>query len=150
MILIKIILKDKLYLLLMISNDISLDDLDINNIKSVNLGLVCIKSNYYNEKNVLDFDCYHTCIIEYKNSNTRYIKMTGSFIYDNLFHLLSNKDKEHLHIFIKPLHINNKNINKIVDNIVNNINDDDIIKLSRSYLNDEKKTVCYNCWSCLC
>ena len=126
-------------------------DLDINNILSVNLGLVCIKSNYYNEKNILDFECYHTCIIEYKNGETKYIKLNGSYIYDNLFHLLSNKDKEHLHVFVKPIPISNKNINKIVDNIVDNtINDDDIIKLSRSYLDDNNKSFCRNIWNCLC
>ena len=41
----------------MVNYDVDLNILDINNIKNINLGLVCIKSNYYNEKNTLDFDC---------------------------------------------------------------------------------------------
>jgi len=138
----------------MINYNIDLDDLDIKNISSVNLGLVCIKSNYYNEKNILDFDCYHTCIIEYKNGTIKYIKMTGSFIYDNLFHLLSNKDKEHLHSFVKTNSTVNNNTfnnnNTFKERNNNNIDDSDIIKLSRSYLDEGKKSMCNNCWHCLC
>ena len=133
----------------MVNCDVDLNILDINNIKNINLGLVCIKSNYYNDKNILDFDCYHTCIIEYKNGETKYIKLTGSYIYDNLFYLLSNKDKEHLHMFIKPK-VQHNNIDNIVNRIVESVNDDDIIKLSRSYLNENNKTCCHNCWKCLC
>jgi hypothetical protein len=110
-------------------------------IKSISLGLICIKHDYiYNELNDYN-DCSHTCIITNKDGSIKYVKLDGSYIFNNYFHLLSNRDKEHFHHLITK-----KQINKIAEII----DDSDITKLSRSYLEDDKKTCCYVCWSCLC
>lgn len=115
-----------------------MDSLDnIKDIDTINLGLMCIKSNYYNNKYDLEGDCYHTCIVKYKNGYTKYIRLNGIYIYKHLFHLLSKEDKKHLQHLATP---------ETIDTIINDINDDDIIKLNRSYLYENKKSWCHYFW----
>jgi len=122
--------------------DSIIDNIDINDIKLVSLGLICIKYNYnYNINNNNNNDCSHTCIITNKDGSIKYVKLDGSYIFNNYFHLLSNKDKEHFHHFIKRKQINN---------IIEKIDDSDITRLNRSYLEDENKSCFHNLWKCLC
>ena len=129
-------------------NNIFIDDLDINNIYNINLGLTCIKSDYYNDG--LYKNSYHYCIIYYKNGKIKNIKLSDDYIYDNLYHLLSDKDKKHFTSFVKKTNILNQNIDDIINNIINSKNYDniDIVKLNKNYSNNNNYC-CYNLWHCL-
>ena len=139
-------------------NNIFIDDLDINNISNINLGLTCIKSDYYNDG--LYKNSYHYCIIYYKNGKIKNIKLSDDYIYDNLYHLLSDKDKKHFTSFVKKTNILNQNIDDIINNIINSKNYDniinnnkkydniDIVKLNKNYSNNNNYC-CYNLWHCL-
>jgi molecular chaperone DnaK (HSP70) len=93
----------------------------------------------------IDFGTTNTVITYFDNNKVNILK-------DTIFETIPSKicfvdDKVYCGNYI-PINIPNISNNTLKER--NNIDDSDIIKLSRSYLDEGKKSMCNNCWHCLC